>query len=1061
MIRFPNSSPSPLTAFVKVALLFIVAACCGPLDTAFAQSSTATLSGVVEDANQAVVPGATITVTNVNTTLRRQAVANSEGRFTIQLLPPGTYSLRAEHEGFKIVQVEGVVLNVGDQKALQIQLNAGDVSETVQVLNETPLIQESASVGTIVDRQFVENIPLNGRSFQSLITLTPGVVTVPAPNAGSGQFSVNGQRASANAFYVDGVSANVGVGPNLQAGAQTSGNLPGLTSFGTTQSLVSIDALEEFKVETSTYAAEYGRQPGGQISMVTRSGSNSFHGSVFDYVRNDIFDANNWFSNRAGQAKPPMRQNNFGATFSGPILLPRFGEGGRQPWFNGRNRTFFFFSYEGLRLRLPQFTLVNVPSMTLRQTAPAAIRPLLNAFPIPNGRDLPNGLAEFSASYSNPSTLDATSIRIDHAFTSNWTFFGRYNHAPSASETRSSGNLSTIQTLSVRTRTATVGLTGLLTPRLTNELRVNYSHNGGASALDQESFGGSIPTTLASLIPSQYITPTSQGNFVLNFAGRTGIGTPQVNLIGGAVFDQRQFNIINNTSYGTGNHQIKFGVDYRRLTPILALNEYVLQVIFASQAQVLNNLAGSGNVVVQTRAEPVYQNFSAYIQDAWKVSQRLTLNLGLRADVNPAPGEASGRTPARVNSVDDLATMQLAPPTEPLWKTTYNNFAPRLGVAYRLRDQSGWETVLRGGFGVFFDTGNNQGSAGFVGYPFFNVKPVSNISYPLSATQLAPLPTPSITNPTFPISTVHVFDPELKLPYTLQWNFAIAQSIGQSQALTVSYVGSAGRRLLQRTQFTLTPINPRFTTVTVTRNSATSDYNALQAQFQRRLTNGLQALVSYTWSHALDEDSVDNGTIRPVRGNASFDIRHLLASAITYDVPAPSRQGFAKALLGHWSIDATIHAQSAPPVDIIGANVVNPADGTLVGNRPNVVPGAPLYLNDANVPGGRVINRAAFALAPAGQFGNLGRNVVRGFGAWQIDTAIRREFVLKEQLRLQFRAEAFNLLNHPNFGSIQTTLTAVNFGQPTNTLNQQLGGISQLYQIGGPRSFQFAVKVLF
>ncbi len=1060
MMRFPRDSYGRLSTFVRAAFILILAACFGVFDSTYAQSSTATLSGTVEDANKAVVPGATITVTNVNTTLRRQAVANSEGHFTIQLLPPGTYSLRAEHEGFKIVQVEGVVLNVGDQKALQIQLNAGDVAETVQVVSETPLVQESASVGTVIDRQFVENIPLNGRSFQSLITLTPGVVTVPA-NAGSGQFSVNGQRASANAFYVDGVSANVGVAPNLQAGAQTSGNLPGLTSFGTTQSLVSIDALEEFKVETSTYAAEYGRQPGGQISMVTRSGSNGFHGSVFDYVRNDIFDANNWFSNRANQAKPPMRQNNFGGTFSGPILLPRFGEGGRQPWYNGRNRTFFFFSYEGLRLRLPQFALTNVPSLTLRQTAPAAVRPQLNAFPIPNGRDLPNGLAEFSASYSNPSTLDATSIRIDHALSSMWTLFGRYNHAPSASVTRSTNNLSTIQTVSVRTRTATVGLTGVLTPRLTNELRLNYSHNGGASALDQESFGGSTPTDLSALIPSQYMTPTSQGNFVLNFAGRTGVGTPQVNLIQGAVFDQRQFNIINNTSYAAGDHQLKFGVDYRRLTPILALNEYVLQVLFTNQAQVLNNAAATGNVVTQTRADPIYQNFSAYVQDAWKVSPRLTLNLGLRWDVNPAPGEAAGRTPARVDQVDNLATMQLAPTDVPLWNTTYNNVAPRLGVAYRLREQSGWETVLRGGFGVFYDTGNNQGSIGFVGYPFFNIKPVSNVGYPLSATQLAPLPNPSLTNPTFPISTVHVFDPQLKLPYTLQWNFAVAQSIGQSQALTVSYVGSAGRRLLQRTQFTLTPINPRFTTVTVTRNAASSDYNALQAQFQRRLTNGLQALLSYTWSHALDEDSVDNGTIRPVRGNASFDVRHLFSTAITYDIPSPTEKGFAKAIFGQWAIDTTLHAQSGPPVDIIGAQVVNPADGTLVGNRPNVIVGVPLYVDDPALPGGRAINRAAFALAPAGQFGNLGRNVVRGFGAWQIDTAIRREFVLKEQLRLQFRAEAFNLLNHPNFGTIQTSLTAVNFGQATNTLNQQLGGISQLYQIGGPRSLQFAVKVLF
>ncbi len=240
-------------------------------------------------------------------------------------------------------------------------MKVGDVSETVNVTGEEPLINESPAVGTIVDRQFVANIPLNGRSFQSLITLTPGVVTVPSNTNQSGQFSVNGQRSSANSFMVDGVSANFGAQPLAFGQTSASGNLPGLTTFGTTQSLTSVDALQEFKVQTSTYAAEYGRQPGGQVSIITRSGTNQFHGSIFDYLRNDVFDANDWFANRAGQAKPPERQNDFGATFSGPVLLPRFGEGGHQPGYHGRNRTFFFFSYEGLRLDCPNSILRTFP----------------------------------------------------------------------------------------------------------------------------------------------------------------------------------------------------------------------------------------------------------------------------------------------------------------------------------------------------------------------------------------------------------------------------------------------------------------------------------------------------------------------------------------------------------------------------------------------------------------------------------------------------------------------------------------------------------------------------
>lgn len=1032
-----------------------------------AQSTNARLNGEVTDQNGAVVAGASVMIVNPSTGLSRETTTNEEGFYAFPSLAAGTYVVTVRREGFAPVETKDVVLNVGDHKSLKIQLAAGDINAQVQVMAEAPLINESPSVGTLVDRQFVENIPLNGRSFQSLISLTPGVVTVPA-GATSGQFSVNGQRPNANGFYVDGVSANVGTATLAQPGAQSSGSLPGLTAFGTTQSLVSVDSLQEFKVETSSYAAEYGRQPGGQISIITRSGTNSFHGSAFDYIRNDVFDANNWFANRTGQPKPPMRQHNFGGTFSGPVLLPRFGEGGDLLGYDGRNRTFFFLSYEGLILRQPQFILVNVPSLALRQTAPASLQPILRAFPLPNGVNLPNGLAELSSSYSNPSNLNATSIRVDHSFNSRWTLFGRYNHAPSESSTRTANNLATLSVSRFDMRTVTFGLTGMLSPRLTNELRFNISHNGGKSKLEQDSFGGAVPIQIGALVPPEFASvPTLQGSSVLNFPGRTGTGTPLVNVINPFTFDQRQLNIVDNVSFVTGAHELKAGFDYRRLTPFLALNEYALQVVFANQAQVLSGVAGTGNVVSQGEAHPVFTNYSAYIQDNWKTSRRLTLNLGLRWDVNPPPTDARGRFLLAVDQVDDLRAMRLAPNGTPLWKTTYGNFAPRFGGAYALREQLGWETILRGGVGVFFDTGNTQGASGFNGYPFATVRVFNNITYPLSGTQLAPFPRPELNNLPPPSSSsslftqVGVFDPELQQPYTLQWNFAVAQSLGPSNALTVSYVGAAGRRLLQTSQFTLNTINPRFTTVRLTTNNATSDYNALQAQFQRRLSRGLQFMASYTWSHALDEDSVDTGTIIPVRGNAAFDRRHLFASALTYDIPSPSETAFSKAVLGNWSIDTTIHAQSAAPVDIIGAQVVNPVDGTLVGNRPNVIAGVPLYIHDSNFPGGFAINRAAFSPAPAGQFGNLGRNVVRGFPAWQVDLALRRQFSLTEKLKLQFRSEAFNIFNHANFGATQTALNAANFGQATNTLNQQLGGISQLYQLGGPRSFQFAVKVLF
>ncbi len=1020
----------------RLGVFALVLLCCS--GTGRSQAPTAIVNGEVRDSSGGAIAGAAVEVINNATGIRSLTETNNEGIYSVPNLLPGTYHIRVSKEGFKTVVHPDITLNVQDAKAIGFTLPVGPVSDTVTVEAGISLINtETVAVSTVVDRQFVENIPLNGRSFQSLITLTPGVVLTPASTLGfQGQFSVNGQRSDANTFMVDGVSGNFGSTGGTSPAAQTSGSLPGLTVFGTTQSLASVDAIQEFRVQTSTYSAEFGRQPGGQISIVTRSGTNQFHGSMFDYLRNDILDANDWFADKADQPKPPERQNDFGGTFGGPVLIPGL--------YNGRNRTFFFFSYEGLRLRLPQFALMNVPTLALRQNAPTALRPMLAGFPLPNGKDLGTGMAEFTAAYSDSSSLNATSIRLDHTIGQRWTVFGRYNRAPSESSVRQTGNcLCRTVTRRTPTQTTTLGVNALA-QHISNELRFNYSDNFGTADALLDSFGGAVPPPRSSLIPGQYDSPAAQGFFSLNFVGATGqaqLGSGGTSFVGA----QRQYNVVDNVSYGVGLHQLKFGIDYRRLTPRFAFIPYSLNIIFQSQQEVLNATASLAFVQANTPARPLYVNFSAYAQDAWKLFRRLSVDFGVRWDVNPAPDEETGEHPLAVTQVGNLSTMQLAPKDTALWRTTYKNFGPRLGIA----------------FGVFYDTGNQQGSVGFLSFPFNASLALSNITYPPSAAQVAPPSLPNLSSLPKPYGTLSVFDPKLSLPYTLQWNVALQQGLGKKQVVTLSYVGASGRNLLQQRQLRLANINPSFTTVKLTSNNATSDYHALQAQFQRRLSRGLQALASYTWSHALDDDSVDNGTIIPVRGNAAFDIRHVFATAVTYDFPVPRRNLIMEGVLGHWSIDASLHAQSAAPVDITGTQFVNPADGTLVAARANVNPGVPFYIDDPTVPGGRKINRAAFSIPAAGQFGNLGRNVVRGFGAWQQDFALRRQFNLTEKVGLQFRAEAFNIFNHPNFGAIQTTLTAANFGQATNMLNRQLGGLNQLYQIGGPRSLQFAVKVSF
>jgi hypothetical protein len=1019
-----------------------------------AQSSTATLSGTVEDQNGAIVAGASIALVNLAQGSQRLATTNSDGRFVFPQLAPGQYSVTATREGFAPVEVKNVALNVNDQVALRITLTIGEISQSVEVIDGASLINESAEVATVVDRQFVANLPLNGRSFQQLIALSPGVVQTKVGSNDLGQFSVNGQRADANYFTVDGVSANTAISGTSNQGQTLGGTLPALTVFGGTNNLVSVDALEEFKVLTSSYAAEFGRSPGAQVSMVTRSGTNDFHGAFFDYVRNDIFDANDWFTNRNRGRKPPLRQNDFGGVFHGPILLPRFGEGGKQPWYNGRNRTFFFLSYEGLRLRQPQvISQIEVPSLNLRQTAAPQIRPYLNAFPIPNGPDLGNGLAHFSTGYSIPATLNATSIRLDHALSTKLNLFARFNHAPSETTSRANSQLSSPRTAAFKTRTLTIGSTFSPTSTTHNDFRVNFTENSAQVSLKLDDFGGAVPVPDSALFPSFTSPAEAQVAFSLGFGGnraelRVGRTTSSV---------QRQFNVVDTLSHLTGDHQLKFGVDLRRLSPAFRVSNYFQQSLFSNANAVRNAIVSSLGLLASRDAEPRFINFSAFAQDTWRASQRLTITYGVRWDVNPAPHGADGNDAFTATGVDNPATITLAPRGTPLYETRYLNLAPRLGISYMLGHRSGMETVLRGGIGVFYDMGNAQSTIGFTLPPFStNFVLIPNVPFPLSETVAR---SPIFPDP--PFTSVAAFE-GLKLPRTYQWNFAVEQSLGAAQTITASYVGAQGRQLINVRRL-LNP-NPRFTNVQLVRNEATSDYHALQLQFQRRLTRGLQALASYTWSHSLDDASSDFG-IGLDHASSDFDLRHVFSGAATYDIPAP-RARFARALFGGWSIDTIVRLQGATPVDLVARTFVN-LFGESVNVRPDLIPGVPLYLDDPAAPGGRIFNRAAFVIPPLGRQGSFGRNVMRGFPLQQTDFSLRRRFGLGERVSLLVRADVFNVFNHPNFADPVNTVSSATFGQSTQSFGRGLGsgtfgsGLSPLYQIGGARSMQFSFKAQF
>ncbi len=1065
--------------FLTVLLLLLF-----PLVAAHAQSPTATLSGVVRDQAGATIPNVSISVINVAQGFQRSATTNNEGAFVVQLLPPGSYIVKAECAGFSPTEVRDITLNVTDEKTIQLYLKVGQISQTVQIIEGATLLNESPTVSTVIDREFIKNIPVQGRSFQPLITLTPGTVLTTTSSTEFGQFSVNGQRADANYAMIDGVSGNVSsaYATGASFSQNNSGSVLGFSALGTTSNLVSMDALQEFKVLTSSFAPELGRTPGGQISIVTRSGGNDFHGSLFEYFRNDALDANDWFANTLGRKRTALRQNIYGGTFSGPILLPRFGEGGDQPWYNGHDRSFFFFSYEGQRLLLPKFTIIDVPSLQARASATQpAIQQLLNAFPVPTGAAKANRFADFAAAYSDPSSLDSTSIRIDHLFSSKLLFFARYNYSPSESVTRGNGNsLNVLNTIINKTQTLTVGITSPLTANVSNEFRANWSRVRGAQSFELDEFGGARVPPRSFFIRPEFDTQNSGGIIALSqtLGVQLRVGTLADNL-------QRQLNFVENLSVAHNSHQFKFGFDYRRLTPLIGSSDYVPQINFSGINGALTGRASSAFMVVFTPGiEPVYNNFSAYAQDTWRLNKRTVLTYGVRWDVNPPPYEKNGNDPAVLSGLDDLKTMTLAPFGTPLYKTTYNNFAPRVGIAYRLSQKPGRETIIRGGFGTFYDLGNQTTGGAFANaFPFTTSRQVLPAPFfPLTHDQSIP----PVLSRNLPARTlVFAYDPNLELPRTYQWNFALEQSLGAKQTFSATYIGSMGRRLLrQQTTGGDALLNPNFSVLTITRNTASSDYHAMQLQFQRRLSRGLQVTAFYAWAHSIDISSRDSASndsfpvagldLNTDRGSSDFDIRHAFRGAATYQLPDIGRSKFARAVLHNWNVDAIFITQSASPVDVT-YTLSGAFNAITIFARPDVIPGVPLYVSDPAAPGGKRINRAAFSIPAQTRPGSLGRNSLLGFPLSQLDFSVRRDFRLSERAKLSFSAEFFNLLNHPNFARPSPSLGTndfgdfivnTNFGRSLSMLGRGLGGsqtsgLNALYQVGGPRSVQFALRLEF
>lgn len=1027
----------------------------------------AQISGLIQDPAGLSIMGAAISVRSEETGAQRLTQSNQAGFYGVTSLRPGTYRVTIRATGFETIE-EGVKLEVGDGARLDFVMRIGDSRTVVTVRGGPPLMNtEDASVGTVIGRDLIDQMPLNGRGIQTLVELTPGSEAVPSIATNSGQFSVNGQRSDANYFTVDGLSANFAAGAveSENGGGSTiinqagGGTLPANNLLGTFSNLVSPDALQEFRLQTSTFAPEFGRAPGAQIGFVTRSGTTRYSGTLFEYVRNDIFDANNWFSDQLGQPKSPLRFNNFGASLGGPLKIPRVLE--------HLNQTFFFFSFEDLLMRQPQpLTPFLVPDQQTRMSASPLVASLYDALPLPTLPNVPAyvvptpGFGGYVQGVSAPTDQQTWGLRLDHYFSDKLIGFLRYNRSPSNVTVYPSGLPVTKYQFVANTGMLTFGLTLAASATLVNDIRLGFSSQNVSSGTAFVAYNGAREPLNAELFPPG----SSPQNSAVSV---NDLEFPAIPSIEEGPFLQNhsnQFQVVDKLSWVHGAHQWKFGVDYRLFR--LRLGGPKTDTVYD-----FSNLSSGIASEVEESGSPAdityhVSDFSLYAQDTWHASPSLTVTYGLRWELDPAPRTSGGQAffypELTLQQLTSHAIFTPATSGTPFYRTQYGAVAPRLGVAWQVHDGAIGKTVLRLGTGVFYDSGQSSFASGTSGY-FSSYSNVPFGTYPTGQT-------PALESSFYTLALS-----SYALPRTYQWNVTVEQSFGQ-QTFSAGYVGAIGRRLtgeVNGASNTSPDLKPPANTF-ILGDMFSSSYNSLQLQFDRKLNSRIQALVSYTWSHSIDNLSSEEGNPDTNiaffeyknlnRGPSDFDIRHSLHGALLANLPAP-HSGPAAALFRNWTASSIFFAQSALPLDILIHD-----DGTFV--RPNVVPGQPLYLYGSGYPGGKRFNPAAFTPPPTGALeGDLGRNVLRGFGAWQDDLALHRQFRLTEHTSLQFRAEAFNVLNHPNFapgngaydsvvGSSTFGLSQINFASALSSRGT-LGELSPLFQVGNARILQLALRLTF
>lgn len=965
-----------------------------------AQQNTAELSGSVSDANGAVLINTKVTVRQPLTGATRVTHTNSVGIYTFTQLPLGVYSVSVSQTGFQTEVREGVELTVGQRARLDFSLKVGAVSsETVVTAGVSQVETQSSALSSVMDKDSIRELPLNGRDIVQLALLKPGVAPSrrSSDSAGSGvQLTVGGRRPNQISFVLDQTDINDG-----------NNNTPGSVSGV----LLGVDTLQEFRVLTNGYSAEYGRSAGGIISAVTRSGTNEWHGSAFEFVRNSAFDAKNFFD-PATQKIPHFARNQFGGVASGPIK---------------HDRTFFLASYEGLRQRLGITNQAVVPNAAARNgdipglakiTVNPAVPGYLALVPLPNGRDFGDGTGQYISSGSNLDDEDFVAGRVDHRFSDKTSIFGRYTFNNAKVGVPDNLQLFRSATAS-RNQYVTAQMTRIFNERLLNNVR--FSYNRSTSRTTPESLR-SIDSAL-SFFPGQPLGQISITGLFSMGPSRFGPNFNELNL----------FQVGDDLSWIVGRHSLKLGVDHREIyLPTSRPQSPYGFYQFTSLANFLRatpssvELALPGSEVVRRWRQSMT---AAYIQDDFRLSRRLTVNAGLRYERTSLPHEKDGLEANVRNPLTDKTST-----VGDLYKNPSNlNFAPRVGLAW---DPFGdGKTSVRASFGVFFDPlwTDFYANAANRTPPFYTLGSVRNPVFPNASAVTS--------SPNFVLGRQDTLVYEPQNPYSMHTNFSIQREVAKGATLTVAFVRQRGLhevRLIDQNQAiptiqadgrkffptTSTVRNPNFSGIRHKTTDGQSSYNGLQTTFEYRRNKYLSFHSSYTWSKAIDDGSIvttqggdndlpqDPDSRSAERGLSNFDLRHYFVSYVTTELP---HFGGPEWLTAGWQFNAISSFASGNPFSVVvgfdqararfqaGTSPQRP--DLVSGKRNNPILGGP----------NKYFDTSAFVLPSAGYYGTLGRNTLIGPGLATIDLAANKTFKLGERLNLQFRTEVFNSLNHPNF----------------------------------------------